>query len=71
LDQEKIVRRIGKSSGVVVDINSHGRVKYIFAHGLRRSFGTRWAKRIIMPPVRMEEMVRHEEIKRPQNRNTT
>jgi integrase len=55
-----ICRRIGKMAGVVVDVNATGKVKYASAHDLRRSFGTRWAKRV-MPFVLMT-MMRHANI---------
>ena len=41
-----------------------GKVKYASAHDLRRSFGFRWAMRV-MPPVLMQ-MMRHESIQTTQ-----
>ena len=56
-----ICRRIGKAAAIVVDISDAGRIKYASAHDLRRSFGSRWAMRV-MPPV-LKELMRHEDIK--------
>jgi integrase len=56
-----ICRRIGKAAGIVVDTSDSGRIKYASAHDLRRSFGSRWAMRV-MPPV-LKEMMRHDDIK--------
>ncbi len=56
-----ICRRIGKAAGVVVDTSDSGRIKYASAHDLRRSFGSRWAMRV-MPPV-LKELMRHDDIK--------
>ena len=49
-----MVSRIGKKAGVVVN-KADG--KFASAHDLRRSFGTRWAKRI-MPAV-LKRLMRH------------
>jgi len=49
---------IGKAAGVKV--NTSGALKYASAHDLRRSFGERWAARV-MPQVLME-LMRHESI---------
>ncbi|MFA5056468.1 MAG: site-specific integrase [Opitutaceae bacterium] len=57
----RIVSRIGKAAGVVVDTSDAGRIKYATAHDLRRSFGSRWALRV-MPPV-LKELMRHDDIK--------
>lgn len=52
---------IGKKAGVKVWTHPKtGKVKFATAHDLRRSFGFRWASRVI-PPVLME-MMRHENI---------
>ncbi len=57
----KIVSRIGKAANVKVNTDPRtGAVKYASAHDLRRSFGERWASRI-MPQVLME-LMRHESI---------
>jgi integrase len=57
----KLVSRIGKKAGVVVNVQAGtGKKKYASAHDFRRAFGDRWAVRV-MPPVLME-MMRHESI---------
>ena len=53
----RIVSAIGRAAKVVVD---KGRGKFATAHDLRRSFGERWAERV-MPQVLME-LMRHESI---------
>lgn len=64
-----IVSRIGKAANVKVDEKSRtdrktgetiAEVKYASAHDLRRSFGERWAVRV-MPQV-LKELMRHESI---------
>ncbi len=59
-----IICRIGKAAGVVVDRkrgrDGKERVKFASAHDLRRSFGQRWAVRV-MPPV-LKTLMRHESI---------
>lgn len=52
---------IGQKAGVVVarDLDT-GKVKFASAHDLRRSFGTRWAKRV-MPAV-LQRLMRHANI---------
>jgi len=57
----RIIAKIGKAANVKVDADPRtGRVKYASAHDLRRSFGERWATRV-MPPALME-LMRHESI---------
>ena len=53
----KAVARVGEAAGVVV--NSDG--KFATLHDLRRSFGTRWAKKLA--PAELQVMMRHEDIK--------
>jgi len=53
----RIVGRVGKSAGVVVD---SAKRKFASAHDLRRSFGERWAARIM--PQELMELMRHESI---------
>lgn len=69
LQAGRIVSAIGEAAGVVVDRrekldpNTGGTrevVKYASAHDFRRSFGERWARRV-MPQVLME-LMRHESI---------
>lgn len=56
-----IISRIGKAANVKVNTNPKtGKVKYASAHDLRRSFGDRWARRV-MPQV-LKELMRHESI---------
>ena len=57
----EVVGKTGELARVVVSTAPKtGKVKYASAHDLRRSFGTRWARRV-MPPVLME-LMRHESI---------
>ncbi len=59
----RLVADVGKKAGVKVDQRTKGGklvVKYASAHDLRRSFGARWAPRV-MPQVLME-LMRHESI---------
>jgi len=58
----KIVSKIGRKAGVIVrtDPADPKRKKYASAHDLRRSFGDRWAPRV-MPAV-LKELMRHESI---------
>ena len=53
----KVISEIGKQSGVVVD--PHGG-KTASAHDLRRSFGSRWAPRVM--PSDLMVMMRHQSI---------
>lgn len=52
----KMVSSFGKAAGVVVDDSGKQR-KFASAHDLRRSFGARWARKV-MPTV-LREMMRH------------
>ncbi len=56
----QIVSKIGEKAGVKVATDPKGKIKYASAHDLRRSFGERWASRV-MPQVLME-LMRHESI---------
>ena len=57
----KIICRIGKAANVKVHSDAKtGRVKYASAHDLRRSFGTRWAPRVM--PLVLQQLMRHESI---------
>ena len=56
----RTVSQIGKKAGIKVATDQKGKVKYASAHDLRRSFGERWASRI-MPPV-LQQLMRHESI---------
>ncbi len=52
---------IGAKAYIVVHTNAKtGRVKYASAHDLRRSFGTRWAKKV-MPAV-LQKLMGHDSI---------
>ena len=56
-----IVCQIGEAAKVVVDRDSRtDKVKFGSAHDLRRSFGDRWARRVM--PVVLQELMRHESI---------
>jgi integrase len=50
----KVVAKIGRKSGVIVNAVDG---KHASVHDLRRSFGTRWAKRIM--PARLRRLMRH------------
>jgi len=56
----RLIGRIGEKAGVKVKTDTDGTVKYASAHDLRRSFGERWASRV-MPQV-LKELMRHESI---------
>ncbi|REK13008.1 MAG: hypothetical protein DWQ37_10305 [Planctomycetota bacterium] len=57
----RAVSLIGRAAGVKVSTDpASGKVKYASAHDLRRSFGERWASRV-MPQILME-LMRHESI---------
>ncbi len=53
----RVISAIGEAAGVVVD---KSRGKFASAHDLRRSFGERWAARIM--PQQLMELMRHEAI---------
>lgn len=53
----RVVSRIGEAAGIIVN---HHPLKYASAHDLRRSFGERWARRV-MPAILMQ-LMRHESI---------
>jgi len=56
-----VVCKIGEAAGVKVATDPKtGKVKFASAHDLRRSFGERWAVRV-MPQV-LQELMRHEGI---------
>ena len=53
--------RIGQAAGVKVSTDTtSGKVKYASLHDLRRSFGERWAPRVM--PQTLMELMRHESI---------
>jgi integrase len=57
----RMVALAGELAGVVVNTDPRsGKVKFASAHDLRRSFGNRWAKRV-MPAV-LQRLMRHESI---------
>src|SRR5262249_20871498 len=56
----RIISDIGEKAGVKVNTDAGGNVKYASAHDLRRSFGERWASRV-MPAV-LQQLMRHETI---------
>jgi integrase len=53
----KLVSKIGRRAGVVVDEATQ---KPATAHDYRRAFGTRWAKRLM--PATLKRLMRHKEI---------
>lgn len=55
----RVVSAIGEKAGVIVNTTAKG-TKFASAHDLRRSFGERWAPRV-MPQV-LKELMRHESI---------
>ena len=57
----KTVSDIGKAAGVKVFTHPRtGKVKFASAHDLRRTFGERWAARLM--PVQLMELMRHKNI---------
>lgn len=52
---------IGKAAGVKVSGVDARKVKFASAHDLRRSFGNRWAPRVM--PLDLQRLMRHENIK--------
>ena len=57
----KTVSEIGEAAGVKVSTHPKtGKVKYASAHDLRRTFGDRWASRLM--PVQLMELMRHKNI---------
>jgi integrase len=56
----RTISRFGREAGVKVWESGKGKVKHASAHDFRRSFGERWAMRV-MPQVLME-LMRHENI---------
>ena len=57
----RLVGRVGQAAQVVVATDARtGKVKYASAHDLRRSFGERWAGRIMPPDLMI--LMRHESI---------
>lgn len=61
LTVSRTISAIGEKAGVKVDTDPRtGAIKFASAHDLRRSFGARWASRV-MPQV-LKELMRHESI---------
>jgi len=57
----EVAAAIGEAAGVKVYVDPiSGKVKYASAHDLRRSFGERWAARIM--PTDLMVLMRHESI---------
>lgn len=54
------ISRAGRSATVVVNTTRDGTAKYASAHDFRRSFGARWARRVM--PIVLKELMRHESI---------
>lgn len=55
----KVICKIGEKAGVKV-MDRKGKIKFASAHDLRRSFGLRWAQRVL--PAVLMELMRHESI---------
>ncbi len=56
----RAIGEIGEKAGVKVLTDRKGRVKYASAHDLRRSFGDRWARKVM--PIVLKELMRHDSI---------
>jgi len=56
----ELIVAAGEKAGIKVNTSPSGKVKYASAHDLRRSFGQRWAERIM--PQQLMELMRHESI---------
>jgi integrase len=57
---EKRIAAAGKAAGVVVSESSDGSRNYATAHDFRRSFGARWANKVM--PIVLQQLMRHESI---------
>ncbi|MCR9230468.1 MAG: site-specific integrase [bacterium] len=55
----KVISTIGQKANVKV-MDRKGKIKFASAHDLRRSFGLRWAQRVL--PAVLMELMRHESI---------
>ena len=53
----RTISSFGERAKIIVD---YKRIKYASAHDLRRTFGTRWSKRV--EPIELRDMMRHEQI---------
>lgn len=61
LSASDVIGRIGESARIVVARDPDtGEIKFASAHDLRRSFGTRWAKRVM--PATLQRLMRHADI---------
>jgi integrase len=56
----RIISAMGQSAGVKVATTASGKVKFASAHDLRRSFGTRWAPKVM--PATLQQLMRHRNI---------
>jgi integrase len=57
----KVISRTGEAAHIVVAKDPDtGEVKYASAHDLRRSFGTRWARKVM--PATLQRLMRHASI---------
>jgi integrase len=54
------ISQAGKAAQVIVNKNRDGSIKYASAHDFRRSFGSRWAPKVM--PIVLKELMRHESI---------
>lgn len=58
---EKRIAAAGKAAGVVVSESPDGTKRYATAHDFRRSFGARWATKVM--PIVLQQLMRHSAIK--------
>ena len=54
------ISRMGQKARVLVNTTPTGKVKFASAHDLRRSFGARWATKVM--PIVLQQLMRHENI---------
>lgn len=57
---EKRIARCGELAGVIVGTRADGCEQFATAHDWRRSFGARWATRVM--PIVLKDLMRHESI---------
>ncbi len=56
----RMVSKIGEAAKVKVHTNAKDEVKFASCHDLRRSFGTRWSRKIM--PATLQRLMRHADI---------
>jgi len=57
----RTVASIGRTSKIVTDATHAGGPRYVTAHDLRRSFGSRWAPYLM--PVDLQRLMRHKDVR--------